>query len=69
VREAPRIYSPQAQAGSVIRRFLYTIQLRVIPKGERTVIAFHQEHPPGAVEREERRAHYRRVLDELERMT
>lgn len=45
-----------------------TIQLRVIPKDERTVIAFHQEHLPGAAEREERRAHYRAVLAELERM-
>jgi uncharacterized protein YndB with AHSA1/START domain len=45
-----------------------TIQLRVIPKGERTVVAFHQEHLPGPMGREERRAHYRRVLDELEGM-
>lgn len=46
-----------------------TIQLRTIPKGERTVVAFHQEHLPGAREREERRAHYTAVLDELERIT
>ena len=45
-----------------------TIQVRVVPKGERTVIAFHQEHLPGAAEREERRAHFRSALDELERM-
>jgi uncharacterized protein YndB with AHSA1/START domain len=45
-----------------------TIQLRVIPKGDKTVIAFHQEHLPGAKEREERRAHYKAALDELERI-
>lgn len=45
-----------------------TIQLRVIPKGERTTIAFHQERLPGAKEREERRAYYAAVLDELERI-
>jgi uncharacterized protein YndB with AHSA1/START domain len=43
-----------------------TIQLRVIPKGDRTVIAFHQEHLPGSAEREERRAHFKSALDELE---
>ena len=45
-----------------------TIQLRVIPKADRTVVAFHQEHLPGAKEREERRAHFTLVLDELARM-
>jgi len=46
-----------------------TIQVRVIPKEDnRTVIAFHQEHLPGAKEREERRAHYTSALDELERI-
>jgi hypothetical protein len=45
-----------------------TTQLRVIPKGERTVVAFHQEHLLGPMEREKRRTHYRTVLDELERM-
>ena len=44
-------------------------QLRVKPRGDRTVVAFHQEHLPGAKEREERRAHYTLVLDELEHMT
>lgn len=39
-----------------------TIQLRVVPNGERTTIAFHQEHLPGAEEREERRAYYKAVL-------
>lgn len=45
-----------------------TIQVRVIPKGDKTVIAFHQEHLPGETEREERRAYYLSVLDELERI-
>ena len=45
-----------------------TIQIRVIPKGDRTVIAFHQEHLPGEKERAERRAYYISVLDELERI-
>jgi len=43
-----------------------TIQVRVIPKGDRTTIAFHQEHLPGAGEREERRAHFAAALDALE---
>ena len=42
-----------------------TIQLRTIPKGEKTVVAFHQEHMPGTKEREERRAYYLAVLDKL----
>lgn len=45
-----------------------TIQLRVIPKDDRTVIAFHQEHLPGAEERDARREHFRAVLDELVRI-
>lgn len=45
-----------------------TIQLRVIPKDERTVVAFHQENLPGSKEREKRRTHYSTVLDELERL-
>jgi uncharacterized protein YndB with AHSA1/START domain len=45
-----------------------TLQVRVIPKGDRTVVAFHQEHLPGPKEREDRRAHYRAALDELERI-
>jgi uncharacterized protein YndB with AHSA1/START domain len=45
-----------------------TIQVRVIPKGARTVIAFHQEHLPGSAEREARRAHFKSALDELERV-
>ncbi|HEU4558880.1 MAG TPA: SRPBCC domain-containing protein [Longimicrobium sp.] len=45
-----------------------TIQVRVIPAGERTTIAFHQEHMPNAAAREERRAHFAAVLDTLERV-
>lgn len=40
-----------------------TIQVRVIPSGEKTVVAFHQEHLPGPKERENRRVFFRRALD------
>ena len=43
-----------------------TIQVRVIPKGERTVVAFHQENMPGPDEREMRRAYFSAALDALE---
>ena len=43
-----------------------TIQVRVIPRGEKTMMAFHQEHLPGSKERTERRAHFMAVLDRLE---
>jgi len=45
-----------------------TIQLQVIPKGDKTVIAFHQELLPGAKEREERRKFFSSVLDQLEQI-
>jgi uncharacterized protein YndB with AHSA1/START domain len=45
-----------------------TIQVRVLPKGDRTTVVFHQEHLPGPQEREERRAVFVGALDELERM-
>ncbi|MBV9773764.1 MAG: SRPBCC domain-containing protein [Gemmatimonadetes bacterium] len=45
-----------------------TVQVRVLPKGERSVVAFHEEHLPGAPEREERREHYSAALDALERL-
>ncbi len=45
-----------------------TLQVRVIPQGDRSVVAFHQEHLSGPVEREERRAHFASALDELERI-
>lgn len=43
-----------------------TIQVRVIPAGARTTLSFHEEHLPGADEREERRRHFEAVLDELQ---
>ncbi|HSH46423.1 MAG TPA: SRPBCC domain-containing protein [Longimicrobiales bacterium] len=42
-----------------------TIQARVMPKGEKTVVGFHEEHLPGPGEREERRTHFRAALDRL----
>ena len=45
-----------------------TIQVRAIPSGEaKTVISFHQEHLPGATERDERRQFFAAALDALER--
>lgn len=44
-----------------------TIQVRVIDRGDRTTIAFHEEHLPGPTEREVRRGHFRQALDEMER--
>lgn len=44
-----------------------TIQVRVTPSGERkTVIGLHQEHLPGAAERDERRRFFEAALDALE---
>lgn len=45
-----------------------TIQIRLLPKGHSTTIAFHQEWLPDATAREERRAHYDAVLSELARL-
>jgi len=42
------------------------IQIRVIPKGEKTVIAFHQEHLPGPEERQMRKDFFIRALDRIE---
>lgn len=39
-----------------------TIQIRLAPKGEKTVVTFHEEHLPSAAEREARRAHYQAAL-------
>jgi uncharacterized protein YndB with AHSA1/START domain len=67
-----RVYSPNSHLRITWRPRGWprasTIQVRAIPKGDKTVIAFHQEHLPGAKEREERRAHFRSALDELERV-
>jgi uncharacterized protein YndB with AHSA1/START domain len=45
-----------------------TIQVRVIPAGERTTLSFHQERLPGAAEREARRRHFEAALDALQRL-
>ena len=45
-----------------------TIQVRVIPSGEKTVIAFHQEQLPGGREREEMYQRWQAALDGLERL-
>ncbi|HEX6939428.1 MAG TPA: SRPBCC domain-containing protein [Longimicrobiales bacterium] len=39
-----------------------TIQIRVMPKGEKSVVAFHEENLPSADEREARRAHFRAAI-------
>jgi uncharacterized protein YndB with AHSA1/START domain len=44
-----------------------TIQIRVIPSGERTSISFHQENLPDAEAREAMRRHWQQVLDEMEK--
>ncbi|WP_420130410.1 SRPBCC family protein [Longimicrobium sp.] len=45
-----------------------TLQVRVMPSGEeKTVISFHQEHLPGAAEREERRKFFEAALDALQK--
>lgn len=44
-----------------------TLQVRAMPKGEgKTVISFHQEHLPGAAEREERRRFLEAALNALQ---
>ncbi len=45
-----------------------TIQVRVIPRKDKTVIAFHQEHLPGIEEREIRKEFFKNVLQEFESM-
>ncbi|HEX2202573.1 MAG TPA: SRPBCC domain-containing protein [Longimicrobium sp.] len=45
-----------------------TIQVRVLPAGERTTISFHEERLPGAAEREARRRHFEAALDALQRL-
>lgn len=45
------------------------IQVRVMPSGERkTVVSLHQEHLPGAAQREERRKFFDAALDRLEKL-
>lgn len=45
-----------------------TIQVRVEPKGEKTVVAFHEEHLPSEEAREERRAHFKAALDVMAKL-
>lgn len=45
-----------------------TIQVRVIDKGDRSVIAFHQEHLPDTDARENRKAHFKDALEALKAM-
>lgn len=42
------------------------IQVRVLDKGGKSVIAFHQEHLPDGQAREARRAHFANALDRIE---
>ncbi len=42
-----------------------TVQMRMVPNGERTVVAFHQEHLPGPTKREDRRSFYKAALEAL----
>lgn len=42
-----------------------TIQIRLTPKGEKTVVTFHEEHLPSAEEREARRGHYRAAVERV----
>jgi uncharacterized protein YndB with AHSA1/START domain len=42
------------------------IQVRVIDKGDNSVVAFHQEHLPDAYARDSRHAHFMKVLGALE---
>ncbi len=44
-----------------------TMQIRIIPHDEKTVIAFHQEHLPGPEAREERHAFFTLALDRLKK--
>jgi len=44
-----------------------TIQVRVISAGKKTTISFHQEHLPGANERQERLEFFKNVLNEFEK--
>jgi uncharacterized protein YndB with AHSA1/START domain len=42
-----------------------TIQLRVVPKGTKSVIALHQENLPGPAERAELKGDFLRIFDQL----
>jgi hypothetical protein len=42
------------------------VQVRVIPSGENTVFAFHQEQLPDREARQERKYYFQQVLDDFE---
>jgi uncharacterized protein YndB with AHSA1/START domain len=42
------------------------MQVRVIPKGAKTTIAFHQEHLPSSAARKTRQRHFKHCLDLIE---
>lgn len=44
-----------------------TIQVRAIPKKNKTVVAFHQEHLPGPEERKKRKTFYKEALEAIAR--
>jgi len=43
-----------------------TLQVRVIPAGEKATLSFHQEHLPGAAEREEMRKKWGEVVERID---
>lgn len=45
-----------------------TLQVRVVPRAGKTVIAFHQEHLSGPAQREAMRKRWLKVLQELEQV-
>jgi uncharacterized protein YndB with AHSA1/START domain len=44
------------------------IQVRIMPRADRTAIAFHQEHLPDATAREARKLHYHAALDAFQQI-
>jgi len=65
-----RIYKPHSHVRLTWHPPAYprasTIQVRVIPKGDRSVLVFHQENLPDQLARENRRAFFQKVLDMIE---
>lgn len=42
-----------------------TIQVRIIKRGEKTLLAFHEEHLPDEKERQNRKTHYLQVVEKI----
>jgi len=42
-----------------------TIQVRVIPQGKKTTLAFHEEHLPSERQRQVRKTHYLQVMEAI----